>query len=58
MGHVLLSEVDPLRRPLRYRNPLGLDIVPLPNARWDLTKVFVVKVDWFLRPLWPWVQSR
>lgn len=56
MGQVLLSEVDPLRRPLRYGNHIGLDVVTLPNAQWDLTKVFVGKVDWFLRPLWPWVQ--
>lgn len=56
MVQVLLSEIDPLRRPLRYRNHIGLDIVTLPNAPWDLTKVFAGKVDWFLRPLCPWVQ--
>lgn len=34
----LLSEIDPLRRPLRYRNHIGLDIVTLPNARWDFNQ--------------------
>lgn len=32
-------------RPLRYRDEIGLDAVPLPNAPWDLTKGFTGKVE-------------
>lgn len=38
MVEELLSEADPLGRPLRYRKQRGLDVVALPKARWDLTQ--------------------